>query len=142
MLKFYHDAALTQEVTALNPINPSMDALGTIVPYVDKQVWLGSTTADMRYRALSNPGVDQIIVDVVDSGSGTGEPDTAIKLSLTSGGLAGAVAGASLNVGTQILSGVANAVSVWIRYDDQTGVVGNYTDVYPETNDLHEESTV
>lgn len=141
MLKFYHDAALTQEVTADNPINPSMDALGAVVPYVDKQVWLGATTASRRYRALSNPGVDQVTVNVVDSVSGSGETTTLIKLASTQAGLAGAVAGASLNVGTQILSGSANAVVVWIRYDDQTGVVGNYTDVYPETNDLVEEAT-
>lgn len=42
-------------------------------------------------------------------------PSTEVKLALTSGGLAAAVAGAALNVATSISSGTANAKSIYIR---------------------------
>lgn len=140
-LKFYHDSGLTSEVTVANPITASQDVAGTIGP-VQKQVWVGSTTASRKFRANSNPGVDQIALSIVDAAAGSGEPATMMKLATTQAGLAGAVAGASLNLGTQILSGVANAISFWLEIDDQTAAVGNYTDVTPQTNILLEESTV
>ncbi len=53
------------------------------------------------------------------------------KLATTSGGLAGATAGASLNLGTQIDSG--SSVNVWVRLDDATAAQSAaLTDLYLE----------
>lgn len=54
-------------------------------------------------------------------------PATEIKLSLTSGGLTGATAGAALSLGTTILSGSANAVEVNIRVTNTVTTVGANT---------------
>lgn len=128
--KFYSDAALTTEITA-----PLAFSQATPSPTASvKTVYLGSVASGKTAGAASDPGVDQIVVSVVDSASGSGSPATDIKLALTSGGLASATAGAPLNVGTQILSGSANAVSIYIRVLDSTGSVGTHTDLSLETN--------
>lgn len=132
---FYLDSTLTQKVTALNPLAAAQDALGTLPP-VDRQVWLGSTDTGLKARANSNPGVDMITVSVVDTASGSGEPATAVKLATSQGGLAGATPGASLTLGVQVNSGSANAVSFWVRLDDAVAVVGSYTDLKLQANQL------
>lgn len=135
--KFYHDSALTQEITAGNPITATQDTLGTIAP-VDKHIYFGSTATSTQAQADSNPGVDQVYVDIVDAASGSGEPDTALKLATTQAGLDSATAGSSLNIGTTINSGSGSAVSVWLRIDDATATVGSYTDLSLQTNTLLE----
>lgn len=52
---------------------------------------------------------------------------TEIKLASTSGGLAGATAGAALNLGTTLLSGSANAVEVHMRVTNAVTNVRNNT---------------
>lgn len=136
--KFYHDSALTQEVTSGNPIAAVQDTLNTLPP-VDKQIWLGSIASGMKVRADSNPGVDPIMVSIADSASGSGEPASAVKLATSQGGLDGATPGASLSLGAQITSGSANAVSFWARMDDATATAGSYTDLSLQTNNLREE---
>ena len=56
---------------------------------------------------------------------------TEIKLAITSGGLAGATAGAALSLGTSISSGVVNAQEVHIRITNAVTTVNNNTG-YPE----------
>ena len=136
--KFYHDSSLTQEITSGNPITATQDTVNSLDP-VDKQIWYGSTSSSRKARANSNPGVDQIAVSIADSAGGSGEPTTAIKLASTQGGLATATAGASLNIGTQVNSGTANAVTFWARIDDQTATLGSYTDLSLTHNDIAEE---
>jgi len=136
--KFYHDSALTQEINSGNPITATQDTTNTLGP-VDKQMWFGSVTADVKARANSSPGVDQISVSIADANAGTGEPTTAIKLASAQSGLTGATAGAALNIGTQVLSGSANAVTLWCRIDDATAVAGSYTDLSLITNNLDED---
>ena len=58
-------------------------------------------------------------------------PTTEIKLALSSIGLDSAVAGAALNLGTQILSGSANAVPVYFRFTNTVVTVSDDTG-YPE----------
>lgn len=58
-------------------------------------------------------------------------PTTEIKLALTEAGLNSAVAGAALNLGTQILSGAANAVPVWFRFTNTVTTVSDDTG-FPE----------
>jgi hypothetical protein len=54
---------------------------------------------------------------------------TEFKLAATSGGLAGATAGAPLSLGVQVTSGAANAVPVYVRFDDATGTLGTLQDI-------------
>jgi len=137
--KFYTDSNLTAPLVGSLTFDQAAD--GSSGPAV-KQLWFGSTTANRKVEAASDPGVDQVFIDIVDAASGSGEPDTAVKLALTLGGLSGAVAGASLNLGTSVLSGVANAKSVYVQVTDATAAVGNYTDLSLETNTINESSTV
>lgn len=53
--------------------------------------------------------------------------DTEIKLATTSGGLDSAVAGAALNLGTSLSSGVGNAVQVHVRVTNAVTTVSNNT---------------
>lgn len=64
---------------------------------------------------------------------------TEIKLAGTQGGLAGATAGASFNLGTQIDSG--SSVPVWMRIDDATGEQSSaLTDLYLEIAETAESN--
>lgn len=62
-------------------------------------------------------GIGSTVVDgtCVWELQGLKHPITEVKLSLTSGGLAGATGGAALNLGTEILGGSANAIEVNMR---------------------------
>jgi hypothetical protein len=137
--KFYHDAALTQEVTALNPIAATQDTANSLGP-VDVQLWFGSVTASVKVQATSDPGVDQISITPTDSAGGSGEPATALKLATSQAGLTGATAGAALSAGVTINSGTSNAFAFWVRIDDATAAVGAYTDLSLDTNDLTESA--
>ena len=125
---FFHDSALTSAVNSGNPITALQDTINSLAP-VDVQIWFGSATASRKARASSNPGVDQIAVTIADSATGSGEPASAVKLATSQGGLDSATAGASLNIGTQVLSGSGNAMSFWVRIDDATLATGAYTDL-------------
>lgn len=132
--KFYSDAALTTEITA-----PLAFSQSTPSPTAsDKVVYLGSIASGKTAEAASDPGVDPILVSIIDAAPGSGSQANDVKLALTSGGLATATAGASLNVGPQILSGSAHAVEIHIRVLDSTGGVGTNTDLSLETNYLVE----
>lgn len=62
---------------------------------------------------------------------------TDVRLATTQGGLASATWGASLNVGTSVLSGAGNAAVVWIEVRDSTHYVQN-TDLQLATNTVRE----
>ncbi len=136
-LLFYHDGALSQEVTALNPFTTLQKADGSLPP-IDRQFWLGSVAVGTKFRTLVNPGVDHITLTPVDLDGGAGNPNTSIKLAWSQLGLDAAIGGAALDVGVEILSGVGNAVMFWARQVDTTQVVGDYTDIVVDTPDLEE----
>lgn len=136
-LKFYHDSALTSEITALAPLTATQETTGALPP-VDKTIYLGSTVAGNKFQTNVNPGVDAIVVSVIDAAAGSGAPATEFKLALTSGGLASAVAGAALTLSTTINSGVANAVPIFTRRTSAITVAGSYTDVRLDTQTLAE----
>ncbi len=48
-----------------------------------------------------------------------------IKLASTEGGLAGAVAGAALSLGTEVLSGTANKKTIWVRVSNAVTTPSN-----------------
>jgi hypothetical protein len=104
----------------------------------DFPLWIGSVTASKTLQADSNPGTDQIALSIVDASPGSGHPASEVKLATTQGGLAGATGGASLNVGTTILSGVVNAVPFWVGVQDSTFVLGTSTELSFTTNLLRE----
>lgn len=133
--KFYTNSNLTTEFTgSLSAVQNVDGSTGR----QDFQLWLGSVAASKTLQAESNPGTDQIALSVVDSAVGTGHPASEVKLALTQGGLTGATGGASLNLGTSITSGVANAVTFWVGIQDSTGVVGTSTELSVQTNLLRE----
>jgi hypothetical protein len=64
---------------------------------------------------------------------------TEAKLATTQSGLTAATPGAALTLGTQILSGSANAADVWVRLDDATATVGTETELTLTTNSVVED---
>lgn len=119
-LNIYLDAALTTQ--AVPPFVFQQFASGSGGPH-QRQVFLGSTDTGALFEALSDPGVDQITLSITDASPGSGQEASSIKLAATLAGLASAVAGAALDLGTSISAGAAGAKEIWIEWDDTTGVV-------------------
>ena len=135
--KFFHDAALTSEVTSANPIQISHVYPGGAAS--DVQLWLGCTDAALQTEADSDPGVDDIEISISDAdGGGTGNASTAVKLATSQGGLAGATAGAALAIGPRISGGVAGAFAFWLRFTNAATAAGAYTDIGLLTNTLRD----
>jgi hypothetical protein len=63
-----------------------------------------------------------------------------VKLATTQAGLASATAGAGLNLGTTLLSGVGNATPVWVRVTNPDANIQDQTHLRPETNDVREDA--
>lgn len=135
--KFYHDAALTQEITTLNPLTATQDA-ANLLAAVDKTIYFGSTVVGNKVQVQASPGVAAIQVSISDAASGSGAPATEFKLALSSGALTAAVAGAALSLSTTINSGVANAVPIFTRRDSVIGAAGAYSDLSLVTQSLTE----
>ncbi|MCK9386124.1 MAG: hypothetical protein M0Q15_16055 [Nevskia sp.] len=138
--KFFHDAALTQEITAdplVNPLTASQYTDGSLGA-VDKLIYFGSAATGMKAQLTADPGVGAIVVSIVDADGGTGAPDSEFKLALSSGGLATAVAGAALTLSHTINSEVANAIPIYTRRASALTSAGSYTDLTLQTQDLTE----
>lgn len=134
--KFYHDAALTSEITALNPLTATQETSGALGP-VNKTIYFGSTASGTKVRATSNPGVDAIVISVADANAGTGAPATEFKTSLSP--ITGSeTAGAALTLSHTVNSGVANAVPIYTRRTSAVVTAGTYTDISLTTNSLTE----
>lgn len=133
-LQVYGDAALSSVLAKLNVLQRSDGSSGQ----VDSVVYLGSTVAGKRFRAASNPGVDDIELSVLDTDAGAGQAASAVKLATSAVDLDSAVAGAPLVLGTQLLSGPDNSVEVHVRVEATSLVAGTYTDLSLATNDLEE----
>lgn len=124
-LAFYNDPGLTSPLTSLSVAQAS-DGNS---PAVDRVVYVGSTVAGKKFQVAANPGVDPVIVSPSDSATGSGVQTSHIKLALSQAGLNTATAGAGVSLGTQVLSGAANSVAVYVRVDTPALAVGTYTDV-------------
>lgn len=135
-LQFYSDSGLT---TPLSTLSVSQASDGSAAA-VDSVIYLGSTASGMQFRADSYAGVDPIVLSISDSASGSGVEATHVKLATSSGGLSTAVAGQPLSLGTQILSGTANAVEIHVRVDTPALAVAVYTDVSLALNTVREEA--
>ena len=135
--KFYHDAALTQEITVGNPLTATQDSANLLAP-VDKTIYFGSTISGNKVQTVTSPGTNPIIISVVDAASGSGAPATEFKLGLSTGARDGATPGAALTLSHTINSGVGNAVPIYTRRDSVLTVAGTYTDLSLQTNSLVE----
>lgn len=123
--KFYGDSGLLA-LAAPAIYQASSGATGA----VDAQIWLGSTDATKKIQANSNPGVDHLVVTLTDSAPSSGQAVSGAQLALTQLGLDTATPGASLDLGvTEILGGVAEAVTFWLRFEASSLVDGTYTDL-------------
>jgi hypothetical protein len=121
----YLDAGLTDQ------FDDATDTLGASAingGSGDGVFWVGIPATDQMLQAASDPGIDQLVVSIVDDDDQTGVDATDIKLALSAAGLDSATAGASLNLGATILGGSANAVPVYYRWANGTGA-GVYTDI-------------
>jgi hypothetical protein len=114
VLRIYKDAALTTLYETIQ---------GIISASHNTQLYAGSPDAGLIHQSKSAPGVNQLQVVLVDNDTGDIVEPENVKLALTEVGLAGAVAGAPLNLGTSIESGTEGAVTFWLQYTDASGVV-------------------
>lgn len=123
-IDLYVDAALS--TAAVSPLEFVQDNQGVAPPHA-RRFFLGSIdAAGTLFEAASNPGVDQITLSITDADPGAHQETTSIKLARTEAGLATAVPGAALDLGTSITAGAAGAVEVWVQWTDSTAVA--YTD--------------
>lgn len=125
MYGFFEDAGCTSPLFASLTL---VDGTGS----ADRVVYLG--TADLAagtLRAASSPGLDPILVSVVDDGPGTGIAASAVQLALSPAGLSSAIPGAALNVGTEVLPGAE--VPIYIRVTQGSLAEGIYTDLRLQT---------
>ncbi len=96
----------------------------------DRLVYFGDPVPGRQLRDAAAPGVEDVLLAIVDSASGSGLAASSVKLASTNGGLTGATGGAALSLGHTILSGAGNAKPVHIRFDTSAGTVGQeYTDL-------------
>ena len=109
---FFHDALLTNQVTPGNPLDFA-GSYDLSTGNTDLEFWFGNADGARTARAYSNPGTDPIAVTVTDADPLTGQPTTLYKLALTQLGLA--TANQTVNIGTTVLGGSANAVPLWVR---------------------------
>ena len=127
-LAWYEDSGLTQVLSGSLTIEKDIDDPDP----VDKVLYLGSTTADRQFVPDSG---GQIEVSIEDSQPSAGDFETDdIALALSSGGLDSAVPGDPLDVGAQILSGVGNAVAVYIRFSGSAAGPVSSTELSLTTN--------
>lgn len=117
---FFTDAGLTVPITTFRHFSTQADRL----------VWFGSAAAGQQLQDDAAPGVDNVLVSVVDSAGGSGLAASSVKLAAANGDLTAATGGAALSLGHTVLSGGANAKPVHIRFDTSAGVTGtDYTDL-------------
>lgn len=117
---FYSDAGLTVPVTTLRHFSTQGDRV----------IYFGDPGTGRQLQDAAAPGVDNVLVTVVDSAGGSGLAATSVKLASTNGGLTAATGGAALSLGHTILSGSANAKPVHLRFDTSAGTTGtDYTDL-------------
>lgn len=151
-----------------NVNDPGVDDLVLSIGNVTS-VWQASTAylADNLARTTAKNGYQYKVQSIAGGGvSGASEPtwptiigntvvdnevtwvclgklheSTEIKLALSSGGLASAVAGASLVLGTEIEGGSANALPIYLRIDDATAVLGSVSELQLIVADVEETAT-
>lgn len=131
---FYSDPALTTPVDARLPFVQTISAPTA----VDAMVYFGSPLAGRLCQAASDPGVDPVVISIIDAAPGTGSPAADVKLALSSGALAGATGGANLVLPAIIDGGFGNAIEIHVRVLDSTHASGLHVDLSVMTNPIEE----
>lgn len=130
--KLYTDAACTVEfvppLEVVHRTDFSDNPQDFTLYYANVDQDLGDIGSHQK-QANSNPGVDPILFEVVDAAPGSGHEAGEVTLATSSAGLDTATAGASLDLGTTLLSGVSNAQPVHIRIVNQVASVGTSTEL-------------
>ena len=133
---FYHDVSLTQPINSGAPLTATQDT-ANLLAAVDKTIYLGSTEAGKKLQTAVSPGVNPVVVSIVDADAGSGAPATEFRLSLSA--ITGAeTPGASLNLSHTLTSGVGNAIPIYTRRDSVLTTAGAYTDVSIQVVDVNE----
>src|SRR5690554_3333910 len=124
--KLYEDAALTTEATSLLVIHQT-DLSDNPQDFV---YWYGNREDDpgdnqiLQQQEATAPGVNPVTLSIVDANPGSGHEATEITLALSAGDLDTNTPGASLDLGTTLLSGVSAAVPVHVRVENAVPDVG------------------
>ncbi len=136
---FFYDSALTTQSAPGAELLAAQDS-DLSLPPTDSTVYFGSPATAGTVKAVDaiNPGVAPIVMSVADALPSSGAPASEIKLALSFIGLDTAVAGASLELGTQVLSGAANKITIYVRRTSAVAAVGTYTDITCKTQELAE----
>lgn len=130
--KLYNDAACTDE------FDGTLDSLhltdGSEGPQ-DFVLWFAEVDEDpgdnqiIMKQEINAPGTNPIIIALVDANPGSGQETDTITLATSAAGLDTATAGASLDLGTTLLSGVSEAVEIHIRLTNTEDTVSVSTEL-------------
>lgn len=134
--KFFADPALTTPL--LGSLAFVQESAGPVA--ADCVLYFGSRAVGKVLQAISNPGVDNIVLSIADAAPAGGSPAASVKLALSAGGLDTAVGGAALALGAELLSGLDNALAIHVRVLDSTGVAGVNSDLSVSMNAVGEFS--
>lgn len=105
---FYRDAGLTV------PISTNYRHFST---QGDRVLYFGNPAEGFQLMDATDPGVALMQIEITDSdGPGTDFSADNVAIALTSVGLGTATPGDPLSIGHTLLSGAANAVTVYIRF--------------------------
>lgn len=124
--QFFADSGLTVPIDADNRLEFVQAASGSAV---DAVLFYGSPDATKKLQKASNPGVDDLTVQIVDADAETGLAITAAKLALSAAGLDTATPGAALDIGPTINGGAVNAVAIFVRMDAATATPAVFEDL-------------
>ncbi|SDF70007.1 hypothetical protein SAMN05216571_101272 [Onishia taeanensis] len=83
----------------------------------------------IQKQAESNPGTDNITLAIADTDVGSGHEASEITLATSAADLDTNTSGASLSLGTQLLSGVSNKQEIHIRVENAVTTVGTSTEL-------------
>ena len=122
-LAFFLDSGLTVPLQELSVA--VAEGAGT---EVNRVVYIGDPMPGREYLNAQSPGVDPVQVEVVSAVPG-GISGSDFKLSTTAAGLDAAAQGSAVNIGVSILSGVDNAVPLFVQIRPLALSPGDYAGV-------------
>lgn len=134
---FYADFGMTQPLSSLN-FSRASD--GSSAPE-DKVFYIGTKSDNKDLYAASNPGVDSILLSIVDADGSAGLTPAMCKLAIMQEELDNAIAGAPCDLGTMGTPNGAGAYAcweIWVRITTPLLAEGSYTDLTFQTNDVIE----
>lgn len=134
---FFADANLTQPLDRNNPKTLVFNVANG-GQYIDFQIWFGST--DSTYKAQPVPPDTYITVQIQDTDPSAHNFDAVngpwYQIADTQANLSSAPKNTPFSLGTEVLGGVANAKSIWIRIYEPEQNPAVYTDFVVTTNNI------